>query len=114
MHYHEGERYFLEPLLSSHHTYFQYWEQMKGVAPMDRPLHALWGDGSEVSHDELYELAAHYRKYEILVAYEPGDIFFLDNIKFKHGRLPYLGPREAGALLGQRVRRQTAPPKNVD
>ncbi len=57
----------------------------------ERPFDTVWGNGESLTEEELYDFAALYAKYTLYVAYEPGDMFLLDNIKFKHGRTPYIG-----------------------
>ena len=43
------------------------------------------------------------------VNYEEGDIFLLDNVKFRHGRTPFEGTRKVGVLMGNPVPRKTTP-----
>lgn len=53
-HYQDGELYFIDTLVSSHSTYFQYQEYLCDFPPEERPFHTLWGDGSELSDQEYY------------------------------------------------------------
>ena len=52
-------------------------------------------------------IAEMIQKYQAIVSDEKGDIYLLDNIKFKHGRSPFVGPRKVGALMGDTITRRT-------
>ena len=68
----------------------------------------MWGNEEDLTQEELFQFAQLNAKYQINVAYEKGDIFLLDNIKFKHGRTPFIGTRRIGALMGDKVWRKTS------
>ena len=68
-----------------------------------------WGNGEEFTDEEFNQLIEHESKYQIAVNYEEGDIFFMDNIKFKHGRTPFQGTRKVGVMIGNTVARKTSP-----
>ena len=88
-------------------TYYQFMSEYNIYPYNERPYYAAWGNGELLSNDEFYQLAQLYQKYQIIITYEPGDVFLLDNIKFKHGRSPYMGERRVGALMGNTVARKT-------
>ena len=81
-------------------------EQFNILAPRERPSGSYWGNREELSQDERHEFAQINAKYRVFVTYEQGDIFLLDNVKFKHGRTPYIGTRVEGVLMGDKVKRK--------
>lgn len=105
IHYDEGEMYLIHSIDSSHESYFQFLDQFNKLTGNERPFSVMWGNKEELTKEEFFLLAQINSKYEILVNYEVGDIFLMDNIKFKHGRTPFIGPRKVGALMGNKVRR---------
>ncbi|OXG09140.1 alpha-ketoglutarate-dependent taurine dioxygenase [Flavobacterium araucananum] len=58
------------------------------------PNNTFFGDGSEISRDEILELKAAYQKATIEFTWINGDVLFLDNLLFSHGRNPYKGDRK--------------------
>jgi hypothetical protein len=57
------------------------------------PCHSTYGDGSEITHDELHEIRRVFREVEILFPWTPGDVLMLDNLITAHGRKPFHGER---------------------
>jgi hypothetical protein len=53
----------------------------------------FFGDGSEISYEEYFDIKNAYLKNRIVIPYEQGDILFLDNMLAAHGRNPYRGER---------------------
>ncbi|MES1224146.1 MAG: TauD/TfdA family dioxygenase [Bacteroidota bacterium] len=60
----------------------------------DLPFNTYFGDGSEISREEIEEIRLAYKKATVLFPWEKGDVLFLDNMLFSHGRSPYKGDRE--------------------
>lgn len=58
------------------------------------PNNTFFGDGSEISKDEIEELKSAYQKSIVEFQWESGDVLFLDNYLFSHGRNPYKGERK--------------------
>lgn len=58
------------------------------------PNNTYFGDGSEISLDEIKEIKLAYEKATIEYSWERGDVLFLDNLLFSHGRNPYKGERK--------------------
>lgn len=108
-HYHEGDLYFVHQLDVSDKTYFQLVKEFNKYPQHKRPYYVIWGNGEDITPDEMYQFAFLNSKYQVNVTYEPGDIFLMDNIKFKHGRTPFIGSRRIGALMGDRVNRKLTP-----
>jgi hypothetical protein len=55
--------------------------------------HARYGDGSEISIDDLNAVRTAYRDSEVAFPWQPGDLLILDNILAMHGRKPFEGKR---------------------
>ena len=58
------------------------------------PCHATYGDGSEISLEELHEVRRAFCVEEVLFDWQAGDVLMLDNLIAAHGRKPYTGDRE--------------------
>lgn len=58
------------------------------------PNNTFFGDGTEITKEEVEELKTAYRKATTEFAWEKGDVLFLDNMLFSHGRNPYKGERK--------------------
>ena len=52
------------------------------------PCHARFGDGSEISAEDLAAVRAAYRASEVLFPWQEGDFLVLDNEMALHGRKP--------------------------
>ncbi len=57
------------------------------------PCHARFGDGSEISAEDLAAVHAAYRASEVLFPWQEGDFLVLDNEMALHGRKPFTGKR---------------------
>ncbi len=58
------------------------------------PCHATYGDGSEISLDDLNEVRRTYIEVEVLYDWQSQDVLMLDNLIAAHGRKPFEGERE--------------------
>lgn len=63
------------------------------------PNNTFFGDGTEISKEEIEEIRAAYQKAIVLFPWEKGDVLFLDNMLMSHGRSPYEGSRQIIASL---------------
>lgn len=57
------------------------------------PAHAVLGDGSELSRDDLATISAVTAEAEVLFDWRQGDLLMLDNLLTAHGRKPFKGER---------------------
>lgn len=55
--------------------------------------HVTYGDGSEISVDDLMTVSEISRSVEVAFPWEQGDVMVIDNILAMHGRKPFTGPR---------------------
>lgn len=58
------------------------------------PNDTFFGDGTEISQEEIQEIQLAYKKATIEFPWEKGDVLFLDNMLMSHGRSPYEGERK--------------------
>jgi alpha-ketoglutarate-dependent taurine dioxygenase len=61
--------------------------------PETRSHHACFGDGSEIERATLEHLYDVLDAHRVPVAWEPGDVLWIDNLSCMHGREPFRGPR---------------------
>jgi alpha-ketoglutarate-dependent taurine dioxygenase len=59
----------------------------------DLPNNTSYGDGTEISKEEIEEIKEAYAKATFEFPWETGDVLFLDNMLMSHGRNPYKGDR---------------------
>jgi alpha-ketoglutarate-dependent taurine dioxygenase len=68
---------------------------LKSISSDDElPNNTFFGDGSEISKEEIEELRLAYKKATIEFEWISGDVLFLDNFLISHGRNPYKGARK--------------------
>lgn len=60
----------------------------------DLPNDTYFGDGTPISKSEIEEVRLAYEKATISYPWQQGDVLFLDNMLFSHGRNPYSGERQ--------------------
>jgi alpha-ketoglutarate-dependent taurine dioxygenase len=58
------------------------------------PNNTYYGDGSEISKEEIENIKEAYQKAIVEFPWEKGDVLFLDNMLMSHGRNPYKGDRK--------------------
>ena len=75
------------------------------------PLHARWGDGTELSRSEVAALAALHSSTtvdEVELELEAGDLVVVNNFRWCHGRTPYEGDeRDVLVAMSEPVARRT-------
>ncbi|CAE8667513.1 unnamed protein product, partial [Polarella glacialis] len=76
-----------------------------GDTPWPAPKHCTWGDGSEITAEELKQLDTAYEDPAITqhLLLSAGDVVVVDNFRWAHGRIPYSGKREHVALFSVKV-----------
>ena len=72
-----------------------------------RPYHSRWGDGQELSSEELAELAVLYWTHSVAVPVQSGEMVLVNNFWWTHGRMPYSGARDLLVVMARDVARQT-------
>ncbi|WP_158594536.1 TauD/TfdA family dioxygenase, partial [Aquimarina sp. AD1] len=60
----------------------------------DLPNNTFFGDGTEISKEEISEIKHAYEKSTIQFPWQKGDVLFLDNMLMSHGRNSYEGDRK--------------------
>lgn len=63
------------------------------------PFNTFFGDGTEISSEEMEELSKAYEQSTIQFPWKRGDVLFLDNYRASHGRNAYEGKRKVLASL---------------
>jgi alpha-ketoglutarate-dependent taurine dioxygenase len=63
------------------------------------PRHACYGDGQEISAEELLAIRSAFAKAQFQFSWQSGDVLLLDNMQYAHGRCPYKGTRRVVAAL---------------
>ncbi|MBW1295665.1 TauD/TfdA family dioxygenase [Aquimarina litoralis] len=64
------------------------------VSDNELPFNTFYGDGSEISIEDIEVLKDAYNKATTKFSWEKGDVLFLDNLLFSHGRNSYSGDRK--------------------
>ncbi|MBS1664515.1 MAG: TauD/TfdA family dioxygenase [Bacteroidetes bacterium] len=60
----------------------------------DLAFNTCYGDGTEISREEIEEIRDAYQRGMVLFAWEKGDVLYMDNMLMAHGRRPYSGDRK--------------------
>ena len=58
------------------------------------PFNTQFGDGSEISKEEIQEIRSAYQKASVVFPWEKGDVLYMDNMLMAHGRNAYKGSRQ--------------------
>ncbi|MFT5822222.1 MAG: alpha-ketoglutarate-dependent taurine dioxygenase [Crocinitomix sp.] len=70
------------------------YEDLNAIVEEDKlPNNTFFGDGKEISQEEINEIYEAYQKSTIRFKWEKGDVLLLDNMLMSHGRNPYKGSR---------------------
>jgi len=106
---------FFNSVLNRHGSWMDGHAHWTPVPNSERPYHCLWGDGTELSQDELTEIRRVYEDRTEYVSLHPGDVLVLDNLRVVHGRTPYSGKsrRLLGLLLSDMVPRAPCQPPDA-
>jgi alpha-ketoglutarate-dependent taurine dioxygenase len=67
------------------------------------PFRTRFGDGAELTLDDLAQLQEAYVAATVRRAWQPGDLLLVDNVLAAHGRDPYEGPRRIAVAMGEPV-----------
>ena len=90
--------------------WFDTWPGVKELSPEDRPLSLRFGDGSLMTHKEKQIFVDVYDQHGHRIVWSQGDMAFICNYRFAHGRPAFeLKPgekRELGVVLGETFTRQ--------
>lgn len=58
------------------------------------PFNTYFGNGAEITKDEIEQIGLAYDKASFIFPWEKGDVLFMDNMLMSHGRRPYKGDRK--------------------
>jgi hypothetical protein len=100
-------------ILNRHGSWLDGHEVFGKICLEQRPYHALWGDGSSITPDELTEIRHAHAVCTRKVTLNEGDVIIIDNLRCQHGRTPYTGERALGLLLSEKVDRDPEAPCTV-
>lgn len=67
----------------------------------DLPRNAYYGDGTAIDDQIIAEINHCYQQETIMFPWQSGDILLLDNMRFSHGRMPYVGQRKVVVGMAQ-------------
>lgn len=81
----------------NHTSFFNKVTLEKDYGPVENedhlPNNTFYGDGTEITKEEIEEILEAYKKATIEFPWKRGDVLFLDNMLVSHGRNPYEGKR---------------------
>jgi len=86
-------------VLNRHGTKFDGHPVFGQVENCERPNHVVWGDGSEMSENELEELRRATERCTRRIELTDGDVMIVDNLRLQHGRSKFEGG-QGGRLMG--------------
>eukprot|EP00932_Pfiesteria_piscicida_P019294 SRR837773.6118.p1 GENE.SRR837773.6118~~SRR837773.6118.p1 ORF type:complete len:319 (-),score=120.72 SRR837773.6118:14-880(-) len=101
---------FFNSVLNRHGSWLDGHSYWGPIPHSERPYHCLWGDGTELSDEELADIRQVYEECTDYVRLDPGDLVVVDNLRTVHGRMPYSGKRLMGLLLSDTVPRAPCTP----
>jgi len=100
--------------IADHNMWFDTWQGVSDVPPEKRPLQLTFGDGTEITVEELRQWVRLYDRSGIRVRWQTGDIVAFCNYRFAHGRpafeLRSWEERQIGVMLGEKFWREGARP----
>lgn len=66
------------------------------------PRNAAFGDGSPIPPDYIRRVNEAFDRHAVGVAWEPGDVLIVDNMRHAHGRRPFKGARKLHVAMALR------------
>lgn len=63
------------------------------------PRHSRFGNGEEISDEELQRINAAFKAHTLEFSWQIGDVLWLDNMQYAHGRRSFKGVRKVFASL---------------
>ena len=106
------DRNLLYAAIADDALWFDTWPGVRDLPYQDRPLHLLFGDDREMTQEEKQAFVDVYDHHGIPINWKRGDMAFICNYRFAHGRPAFeLLPgerRELGVVLGDTFERQGA------
>lgn len=73
------------------------------LKPEEMPFVAYYGDGTEISEEELQDISDAYEQTRRAFPWQKGDLLLVDNLLMAHGRSPYSGDREILVAMFKRI-----------
>jgi len=67
----------------------------------DLPRNVYYGDGTAIDDQIIAEINHCYQQETVMFSWQSGDILLLDNMRFSHGRMPYVGQRKVVVGMAQ-------------
>ncbi|MEM9608467.1 MAG: TauD/TfdA family dioxygenase [Actinomycetota bacterium] len=96
--------------VADHWMWFDAWPNVSHLPPHQRPLRMTYGDGSELTAQEMRDYVEVYDRFGTPIDWQVGDVAIVCNYRFAHGRPGiHLGPgeeRELGVVLGSTFERE--------
>lgn len=72
---------------------------VRKLARDDRPYYVTYADGGEIDPGDIQHVREEYWRHARMFDWQQGDVMYLDNLWFAHGRMPYRGPRRVLAVI---------------
>jgi alpha-ketoglutarate-dependent taurine dioxygenase len=91
--------YTQEPVWFNHAFFFNKYAlpaevQASFASDEELPFHTHYGDGSEITQQEIENIRQAYEQATVRFPWAKGDVLLLDNMLMSHGRSPYKGSRQ--------------------
>lgn len=68
--------------------------------PDGLPRQVTFGDGAAIPDETIDEINAALNQHTQLIRWTPGDVVLVDNLRFAHGRQPFVGKRTVHVAMG--------------
>lgn len=110
-----GELFF-SSVLNRHGSWLDGHHVFGNLSAPVRPYHCLWGNGTDISNEELECLREFHAACRTDLRLTVGDLIVVDNLRMQHGRAPFTPgtkPRLLGLAMGPMMNREAnrdAPP----
>jgi len=75
------------------------------LGDQELPNQILYGDGVPLEQSVVAELTQAYRRASVPHAWQANDLIVLDNMRFAHGRRPFVGQRRVWVSMANELRR---------